>query len=212
MVLLFESRACRLTVIVGVLVLLGLSGACRKPASNAPSILASDEVIQELRETRPAFSELTASDQAIVYLWLNANCAIGGDDRRGDLLKAGARTEVALIEAYAMGPPVAVVGGLVERRRADYRAIVAQLQSGEDEFIAPEVKSRLLSRSGDAYVADGVEQTIAAYRLAALNGLAVVGSPTAAAWIQRKLPTIADADLRGAAERTLAIIHRRLGR
>jgi hypothetical protein len=173
------------------------------------SILASDEVIRELHTTRPAFTELPAADQAIVHLWLNANCAVGIDNHRAQFTKAGARLEAALIEAFKMGPPVAFLSDLSATRSADYAAIQAELKSEDEAFGSPELRKSVLALTEEDYVNDGLDRSVANYRLAALEGLSLIGTQTAAAWLERTAPTLDAFELRPAAERSLAALRKR---
>jgi hypothetical protein len=201
-----------LSIVLGVAVIAGLVGCATLPPASAERILASEDVVRELHETRPAFTELAVADQAIVYLWLHANCAAGMDEERARFTRAGARLEAALIEAFKMGPPSAFLGELSATRRADYAAIADQLRSSEEPFVEANLQKRVLALTEQTYLTDGLERTVANYRLAALEGLSVVGSPIATAWLERTAGTLEDAELRPAAERSLAALRSRLRR
>ena len=163
-----------------------LVGCVTTPAPGPSArIPASEAVIRELHETRPAFTELTADEQTVVHLWLLANCAVGINDRRVQFIEPGARLEAALIEAFRMGPPAAYIGELSAARRADYVAIKAQLQSEEEPFGSPDLRKRLLTLSEETYLTDGLQRAVINYKLAALEGLGLVGSQTGVAWLER---------------------------
>lgn len=199
---------------VALSVLLGfsLAGCSRAPTRTASDpILASADVVRELHETRPAFTELTKDEQAIVHLWLHAHCAVGFDERQARFIRPGTRLEAALIEALRMGPPVAFLGELSAARRSDHAAIRSQLESDEEPFGSPDLRTRLLTLSEERFLNDALHRAVISYRRAALEGLGLVGSQTAVAWLERTAQSF-DPELRPAAERSLAAIRTRLRR
>ena len=147
-----------------------------------------------------------------MYLWLLASCAVGEVERRAEFVKLGTRHEGALIEAFRMGPPVALLAEIADRRRSDHAAIKGRLNGEDRELFGPELRERLTAVSERDYVDAGIERTIASYRLAALNGLANIGSQTSIEWFERTALTLKDPELRDAAARTLTALRDRLRR
>jgi hypothetical protein len=68
----------------------------------------------------------------------------------------------------------------------------------------PKLRERLATVSEDAYVKEGLERTLAAYRLAALDGLSEVGTQTSTVWLERIAPALTDPALRRASQLALA--------
>jgi hypothetical protein len=120
--------------------------------------------------------------------------------------------EPALIEAFRMGPPAALLGEIADARRSVLSNIKAGLGDDDSALFTPDVRQRIAALSEDAYVNDGVGSAISAYRIAALDGLALVGSETSLNWLTRTERAITNADLKRAAQRTLAALRRPLGR
>lgn len=191
---------------LAILVVLATLAGCAVPIGKEPAdqLLASEAMIRELRETRPAFMALAPDEKSAVHLWLLANCAVDEDDRLTQLVKRGPRMEAALIEAFRMGPPTAFLSEMTATRRSDYKAIKERLDAEDRELFGPELRQRLTAVSEGAYVNAGIERTIVNYRIAALNGLASIGSDTSIAWLERTALTLKDPELRDAAARTLA--------
>lgn len=202
-----KPEAASLTLVAILVTLEGRAEAPRGRAANR--ILASEAVIGEMHATRPAFTALTPAEQETVHLWLHAKCAVGSDDLRARFVKLGARTEAALVEAFQMGPPTAFLSEQSEVRREDHAAIHASLAGDEDTFLTPDLRKRLAEVPEESYVKAGLDRAIADYRIAALEGLALVGSRTMRAWFERAAPKLEDPDLRRAAERTLAALRDR---
>jgi len=193
------------------LVLLATLAGCATISAKAPGDqrFASDAVIRELRETRPAFTALTANEQSTVYLWLLAKCAVGAGDVRDQFAKLSTHTELVFIEAFRMGPPIALLAELADTRRNDYTAIRERLDGEDRELFDSRLRERLIGVPEDAYVREGIERTILAYRLAALDGLAQVGSQASIAWLERTVPTLTEPELRRASELALTTLRAR---
>lgn len=187
--------------------LAGAQGAATDPPrTDAEPILASPAVIAELRATRPAFAALSAADQAVTHLWLHTSCGVGSDDLRARFVAVGPRAEAALLEAFRLGPPAAFLAEQAAVRRRDHAAIQAGLADDENTFLTPDVRQRLAAVSEEDYVKAGVAQAVERYQVAALDGLALVGSDAARAWLQEAAPGLASPAVRRAAERTLAAL------
>ena len=196
------------------LVLLALAATlpgCVTTPTTAPrdQLFASDSVIKEMRKTRPAFTGLSINEQSMVHLWLLANCAVGADDRRTQFVHLDARAEAALIEAFRMGPPSALLTELGDIRRSDYAAIKERLDGEDRGLFGPTLRAQVAALSEDAYIKEGIERTIASYRIAALGGLAMIGTQTSIAWLEQTAPTLKDPELSRAAEHTLAALRDR---
>ena|SRR5213593_75091 len=176
---------------------------------NAGGALASEAVNQELATTRPAFAELPTSEQAVVYLWLHADCAVGQEERRASLVSGGNRLELAFIEAFRMGPPKAFLGEITAIRREEYIAIQDGLKEPDGLPLDASIRKRLTTTTEESYVAEGLALTIRNYRLAALEGLKLVGSQKALAWLDRTVPTLQDAELARAAKATIDVLRGR---
>lgn len=204
-------RTVAASIIVPSAVLIaGLAACVTPPAPASDRIPASDDVVRELRETRPAFAELAGADQATLYLWLHANCAVGIDAQRAQFTRAGTRLEAALVEAFKMGPPDALLEELAATRREDHLAITAS--ASEEPFVSPELRKRVLALSEDVYLNDGLARIVVNYKLAALEGLGLVGSEVALTWLERTADAIDDPDLQPAAQRGKEAIRRRVVR
>lgn len=197
-----------------ILALLATLAGCVTTPTSAPEgrLFASDAVTRELRETRPDFTALAPDEQSVVHLWLLANCAVDANDSRMQLGKLGTHVEAALIEAFRMGPPTAFLSEIEDTRRRDYTAIKERLDGEDRELFGPELRARLGALSEDAYVNEGLRSTIVNYRLAALDGLTLVGGRAAVAWLERTAPTLKDPELSDVAARTLTTLHDRLRR
>lgn len=201
----------RETALALTLLVIVVSGCAEIPSKTAADqVFASPAVIRELHDTRPAFASIPPNEQSIVHVWLLANCAVGADDRTAQLTRLSTRVEPALIEAFRMGPPTALLAELAETRHTDFAAIKTGLDGEDREPFGPELRNRLAALSEDAYVNEGIESTITSYRIAALDGLARVGSKTTVVWLERTAPTLKDPDLTRAAERTRAALRERI--
>jgi len=172
-------------------------------------VLASDAVNQELATTRPAFAELPASERAIVHLWLHADCAVGQDERRASLVRSGNRLELAFIEAFRMGPPKVFLGEISAIRREEYVAILEGLKEADGLPFHVSIRKRLAAMTEESYLAEGINLTIRNYRLAALEGLKLVGSPKTLGWLDRTAPTLQDPELVRASQATIEILRGR---
>jgi len=194
-----------------LLLTLVAAAACAAPprASAAEPVFASSAVLNELSETRPEFSALQPDDQSQVYIWLLANCADGADVRRKELVYIGSRGELALVEAFRMGPPVAFLSELAASRRNDFVAFHEQLAGEDRDLFDEELRARVNAISQESYVDDGINQTILSYRLAALAGIAAVGTNTSLAWLERTTPGIEVPEIRRAADRALETLRKR---
>ena len=190
------------------LVALLVAPQARAQAPDA-GILASEAVIREIHATRPAFTALAVTERQITHLWLHANCAVGLDETRAQLVKIGAVTERAFVEAFQMGPPTAFLSEQAATRRADHAAIRAAVAEGDELPFDARIRERVSAQSEETYVQESLDRTIANYRIAALDGLALVGARTGLTWLERAAPKIADAELRRAAERCLATLRTR---
>jgi len=181
-----------------------LSGCVTTPRT-APDehLFASDSVIQEMRKTRPAFTRLSVKEQSVAHFWLLANCAVGADDHRKQLVYLDAHAEDALIEAFRMGPPRSLLRELSDTRRRDYAAIKERLEGKDRELFGPSLRAQLAALSEDAYIKEGIDLTIAGYRLAALAGLTMIGTQTSIAWLEQTVPTLKDPELNRAAQYSL---------
>ena len=200
-------RKLSLALSMGLAALAGCASVTSQESGSR--ILASEAVIQELLETRFAFAALTVEDQGIVHLWLHANCAVGFEDRRTQFVALRAGTETALVEAFRMGPPVAFLQQLANTRRADFEGIQQALKTEDRAVLGTELAERLDAVSEDRYVTDGIVRAIANYRIAALDGLALVGSQSALAWLEGAAPKVSDPELKRVAERTIAAMQQR---
>ena len=199
------------TLVIVVALLTTLAGGAVMPSTgSANQMFASPSVMSELRGTRPGFTALPPDEQAIVYLWLQANCAVGAEDQRTQFVKLSTGVEAALIESFRMGPPTALLTELADTRHRDFAAIKVRLDGEDSELFDPELRERLAGLSEDAYVKEGISHTITSYRIAALDGLALIGSATTIAWLERTAPTLRDPDLIRAAERTRATLRERI--
>jgi hypothetical protein len=199
----------RIVLVVTVTTLMLAGWGKVPPAQPVTQTFASPAVFQELRDTRPAFAALTIDQQSFVHLWLLANCAVGADRRSDRLKKLGGGVEPALIEAFRMGPPSALLGELADSRRDDLVAIKADLADDDSGLFKPELRSRVAALSEDSYVDEAIGGTIAGYRIAALDGLALIGSETALRWLAHAEPTIQDPAVKRAAARTLTALRKR---
>lgn len=180
------------------------------PPPAAPKFPASAAVIEEMQATRPAFAALRPQDQATVYLWLNANCAVDGEDRRAAILAMPRDAEIVLIEAFRMRPPSALLDELAETRREEFDGIQRELASDDIAWVDAGTRQRLTTLSQSSFVAAGIDATIRNYRVAALQGIALVGTTTSISWLERALPDIAGAELKQSAQQTLVELRRRL--
>jgi hypothetical protein len=134
---------------------------------------------------------------------------VGGDERRAEFVKLGTRYEAALIEAFRMGPPVALLAEVANTRRSDYAAIHERLNGEDRELFGAEVRANVGAISEDTYLNEGRGRTIVNYRLAALGGLTLVGGQATLAWLERTAPTLKDPELSDAAARTLTAVRDR---
>ncbi len=200
-----------ITLTFAIVLLFPISAICAKkqPARLAPAAFASEAVMRELYETRPALTALSLREQATLHLWLLANCAVGAEERRTELVSLSARVEPALIEAFRMGPPTASLNELSSHRRADFVSIQERLTGEDAELFTAEVRTLVAKISEPAYVLEGVNQAILDYRLAALLGIAQIGSRTSVAWLERTIPTLPDSELSRAAALTLSALRAR---
>jgi len=178
--------------------------------ADAPAF-ASSAVLFELSETRDEFSALEPDGQSLLYIWLLADCAVDANDRRAELLKFGSRGELALIEAFRMGPPDAFIAEIADARRNDLFAIRAQLEGEDRELFDEEITKRVLEISEKSYVNDGITPVIQSYKLAALDGIAITGTNTSITWLERTIPTLEDKELQSAAGRALEALRKRWG-
>ncbi len=179
------------------------------PALAESRAFASDAVLLELKETRAEFSSLQPHEQSQVYIWLLANCGVGADARHKELLQIGRFGELALIEAFGMGPPVAFLTELAAARRNDHAAIQERLAGEDREMFDDYLKEQLKAISEESYVKEGINLTILSYQLAALDGIAAVGTNTSLAWLERTAPKLESRELRRAAERALEALRKR---
>ena len=199
--------------LVAVLAFFTLLVSCAKMPKVDPAndkILGSPSVVRELLNTRPAFAALTPDQQASLHLWLLASCETGAEDRRAQIVKPGAGMETAFIESFRMGPPKALLAELNKTRHRDFSEIKEGLDGEDRELFDPELRGRLAALSEDAYVEEGVLITIKSYRIAALDGLAMVGSEATIVWLDQTTPTLNDPDLTSAAERTHTTLQERI--
>jgi hypothetical protein len=188
-----------------VLMLFTLLVSCAKMPNGDPAndqILGSPSVVREMRNTRPAFAALTPDQQASMHFWLLANCETGVDNRHAQIVKAGAGMETAFIESFRMGPPKALLAELNKTRHRDFAAIKEGLDGEDRDLFDPELRGRLAALTEDAYVTEGEQITTKSYRIAALDGLALIGSSASVAWLEQIAPTLHDPELTRAAERT----------
>lgn len=187
-----------------------LSG-CITTHSTIPDehFFASDAVIQEMRNTRPAFTRLPVKEQALVHLWLLANCAVGAEDHRTQFAHLDARAEAALIEAFRMGPPSALLTELGDTRRRDYAAIKVRLEGEDRELFSPSLRAQLATLAEHSYLKEGIDLTITSYRIAALRGLALIGTQTSIAWLDQTVSTLKDPEVSRAAQGTLEALRDR---
>lgn len=194
-----------------LLLTLVVAAACGmpRPALAENQAFASSAVLLEMSETRPEFSSLKPYEQSQVHIWLLANCAVDADTRRMELVKLGSFGELALIEAFGMGPPVAFLAELAASRRNDFAAIQERLAGEDREMFDEEVMKQVKAISEESYVKDGIDLTILSYRLAALDGVATIGTSTSIAWLERTTPKLESPELRRAAERTLDALRQR---
>ncbi|HEY5754689.1 MAG TPA: hypothetical protein VIU34_02645 [Steroidobacter sp.] len=193
-----------------LLLTLVVSAACvtSRPALAEEQAFASSAVLLELKETRSEFSSLKPYEQSQVYIWLLANCGVDADTRRMDLMKLGSFGELALIEAFGMGPPVAFLAELAASRRNDFAAIQERLAGEDREMFDDYLREQVKAISEDSYVNDGIDLTILSYRLSALDGIATVGTNTSIAWLERTSPKLESPELRLAAERALEALRK----
>jgi len=175
----------------------------------AEQTFASSAVMNELSATRPEFSSLQPDEQFQLHIWLLANCAVGADTRRKELLSIGSRSELVLVEAFRMGPPVAFLAELANSRRNDLAAIREQLRGEDRELFEADLQARVNEIAENSWVNDGINQTVLSYRLAALDGIAAVGTNTSIAWLERTTSTLETPELRRAAERALDTLRKR---
>jgi len=188
-----------------------VAAACVTPRSALAESqdFASSAVLLEMSETRPEFSSLKPYDQSKVHIWLLANCGIDADTRRLELVRLGSFGELALIEAFGMGPPVAFLAELAASRRNDFAAIQERLAGEDREMFDEDLMKQVKAISEESYVKDGIDLTILSYRLAALDGIATVGTNTSIAWLERTTPKLESPELRRAAERALEALRKR---
>jgi len=193
-----------------LLILVAVAGCVTPPAAMAAEqAFASSAVMNELTVTRPEFASLQPDEQSQLHIWLLANCAVGADTRRKELLSIGSRSELALVEAFRMGPPVAFLAELANSRRNDRAAVHEQLAGEDRELFDDDLRARVNAIPEDSWVNDGINQTILSYRLAALDGISAVGTNTSIAWLERTTPTLESPELRHAAERSLDTLRKR---
>ncbi len=179
------------------------------PAMADEPAFASSAVLLELKETRAEFSSLRLDQQSQVYIWLLANCAVDADMQRKELLNIGSFGELALIEAFGMGPPVAFLAELAAARRNDFAAIHERLAGEDRELFDEYLKEQVKAISEESYVNEAINLTILSYQLAALDGIATVGTNTSIAWLERTTPRLENPETRRAAERALETLRKR---
>ncbi len=126
-----------------------------------------------------------------------------------ELVKLGSFGELALIEAFGMGPPVAFLAELAASRRNDFAAIQERLAGEDREMFDEELMKQVKAISEESYVNKGIDLTILSYRLSALDGIATVGTNTSIAWLERTSPKLESPELRSAAERALDALRQR---
>jgi hypothetical protein len=141
-----------------------------------------------------------ADDQSNVYNALLANC-LGAPG--APPVKFGKEAEIALIEAFRMGPPTAFLAEMAESRHEEFAAIQQQLAGEDRELFDASLVKQVQAISEETYVTEGIDQTILGFKLSALDGLAAVGTKTTIQWLERTAPKIESPQLRAAAERTL---------
>jgi hypothetical protein len=194
-----------------VLLTLVVAAACAtpRPALAESQAFASSAVLLEMSETRPAFNSLNPYEQSQVHIWLLANCAVDADTRRMELVKLGSFGELALLEAFGMGPPVTFLAELAASRRNDFAAIQERLAGEDREMFDDYLREQVKAISEKSYVNEGIDLTILSYRLSALDGIATVGTNTSIAWLERTSPKLESPELRRAAERALDALRQR---
>jgi hypothetical protein len=195
--------------LVGIVLAVRCDAAQPTPR-NATLNYASSDVIAELMQERPAFASLSRHAQAAIYNWLLANCAVGAEDRKATLERVGSSAEFALIEAFRMGPPQALLDQLATETQRTYEGIVASVVTGEDLPFSPSAKEALLALRRDEYVGNTLDITIINYRRASLSGIDLVGSAMSLRWLERTIPKLKDQDLRARAEAVRASLDKRL--
>ena len=94
-------------------------------------------------------------------------------------------------------------------RREEYIAIQDGLKEPDGLPLDASIRKRLTTTTEESYVAEGLALTIRNYRLAALEGLKLVGSQKALAWLDRTVPTLQDAELARAAKATIDVLRGR---
>lgn len=195
--------------VAGIVLAVGRAAAQTAPRDATPNYASSD-VVAELMQERPAFASLSQHAQATIYSWLSSNCAVGAEDRKATLERVGSSAEFALIEAFGMGPPQALLELLATETQRTYEGIIASVAAGEDLPFNPSAKEALLALRRDDYVGNTVNVTIMNYRRASLSGIDLIGSATSLRWLERTIPKLNDEDLRARAEAVRASLDKRL--
>lgn len=166
-------------------------------AANAWAQLSAQSeraVAAELNATRPAFAALPARERQLQRLWLAANCEIGLDQLRSKLQRSSRPLDVSFVESYRMGPPRAELEQLALVERGNFAAFRDRIAGDDSQLFSPEVIASLRNLTEEVYISNALALRAQSYRSAAMNGVALTGSPRVLPWLRRSTPGMSDLD------------------
>lgn len=144
------------------------------------AILCATSVFAQTGNERVELTKLNPDAREFVNTWLNQNCGVEEQQRiEGRIKGLGPVLEPVFWEAYRLGPPEETIKELQAHFRKQYGERQDHLKEFGDRLFGKDQVQELLNITEEQYVQREIQQYLARYRTAALNGLGMVGTHTA---------------------------------